>query len=271
MTDDPHDTDLDDLASAHLDGVASPEEAARIAADPAAAARVEAFRAIQGEIRAVAPADADRRDAAISAAMAAVDDQPARVTSITAVAARRGPSPRAVRLLGAAAAVLLLAALVPIIALLGRSDDASTAGRADTSAETGDALGDQPGGAEALSPQAGASSTPEASTTTSVARPARLGAFDSLDDLLANATQTRGIDATSADGSGFAYEAASECAANRVESVLGDRGSVTSIQTAEVAGEPVLVVIATAADGAQTLVVVRVAGCVVLVERPVQP
>ena len=64
MTD--HDP-LDDLASAHLDGVTTPEEAARVAADPELVARVEALRAVRAAVASSPAADPDRREQAIAA------------------------------------------------------------------------------------------------------------------------------------------------------------------------------------------------------------
>ena len=50
---DPH--DLDELASAHLDGATSPEEAALVDADPALQARVEELRAVRDAVWARCP------------------------------------------------------------------------------------------------------------------------------------------------------------------------------------------------------------------------
>ncbi|HEV8115309.1 MAG TPA: hypothetical protein VGP53_03655, partial [Acidimicrobiales bacterium] len=132
---------LDELASAHLDGTASPEEVARVAGDPALQARVDELRAVRAAVGAIPVVDPRRRDAAITAALAVYDEQPEGpkvrtppVTSLAAVAARRRTAPVARRLVGVAAAIVLLALLVPLVAGLGeRSDD-------DQAAETSTAF-----------------------------------------------------------------------------------------------------------------------------------
>ena len=67
---------LDELASAHLDGVTTPEEAARVAADPALQARVEALRRVRAAVSEAPPADPVARDAAIAAALTAFGEEP---------------------------------------------------------------------------------------------------------------------------------------------------------------------------------------------------
>ena len=62
---------LDELASAHLDGATTPEEAARIAADPSLQARVEALRQVRAALGEVPPADPVAREAGIAAALEA--------------------------------------------------------------------------------------------------------------------------------------------------------------------------------------------------------
>ena len=68
------DPTFDELASAHLDGATTPEEAARVAADPALQARVEELRRIRDAVAEVPSVDPARRDAAIAAALAAFAD-----------------------------------------------------------------------------------------------------------------------------------------------------------------------------------------------------
>ena len=64
MTDDETPDPLDDLASAHLDGLTSPDDAARIEGDPALAERVAAFGEVRELLRAPVAIDARRREAA---------------------------------------------------------------------------------------------------------------------------------------------------------------------------------------------------------------
>jgi hypothetical protein len=129
MTDLPHDP-LDELASAHLDGLTSPDEARRIEDDPALVERVARLRAARDAVRvADRPVDPERRELAIAAALAAADGPAtAPVTSLAEVRARRGP-PTWVRLVGAAAAVALAALLIP--RLLRDDHDATTLASGD--------------------------------------------------------------------------------------------------------------------------------------------
>ena len=134
---DPH--DFDELASAHLDGATSPEEAALVAADPALQARVEELRAVRDALaRGCPPVDADRRDAAIAAALAAFDEdaEPERPTApVTAARAAARLSPTAVRVLergrGRRAPRALL---VPLLASIddGGDDEAPASSHAAT-------------------------------------------------------------------------------------------------------------------------------------------
>ena len=122
--------DFDEIASAHLDGATSPEEAALVAGDPALQARVEALRAVREAMRDEPAVDAARRDAAIAAAIAALDEDadaaPGMGTApIVPLASRRRLSPTAVRVLGAAAVFVLLALLVPLLRNLGDEGDKS--------------------------------------------------------------------------------------------------------------------------------------------------
>lgn len=112
----------DDALSATLDGEATPAEAAHAGECPTCRARLDVFRAAANAVgSAVGPVDAARREDAIAAALAAV---PASTES------RRGRPPT--WLYAVAAAVVALAALVP---LLTRGDDgADTASRATSKA-----------------------------------------------------------------------------------------------------------------------------------------
>ena len=186
MTD--HDP-LDELASAHLDGATSPEEAAQVAADPALQARVEELRAVRDAVAAVPPVDPARRDAAIAAALAAFEEagppEPGRsasVTSLTEVAARRGRSARARRWLGAAAVIALLVALVPLVRQARRRLRRRHGQRAGGFTETGAAIGDE---RRARRPEAAADGGERRHDRPSAATGSTLGAYDSVDELAA--------------------------------------------------------------------------------------
>ncbi|MET0902255.1 MAG: hypothetical protein ABWZ52_03355, partial [Acidimicrobiales bacterium] len=113
---DPH--ELDDLASAHLDGATTAEEAARVAADPVLRARVEELRAVRDALAQVPPVDAAVRDQAIATALSALDEDDGPVAPVAPVteltARRRGRSRSVARAVSAAAVVVLLAVLVPV-------------------------------------------------------------------------------------------------------------------------------------------------------------
>lgn len=147
MTDhhDPLDP-LDELASAHLDGETSSDEAASVASDAQLLARVEGLSAARELLRRTeVTIDPKARDRAIEAALVAFEaedasalpaqDDGAAVAALAPRAARR-PSRRAIELLGIAAAVALLALAVP---LLGRLDSGSNDNVAATAGQTGDA------------------------------------------------------------------------------------------------------------------------------------
>ncbi len=271
MTD--HDR-LDELASAHLDGATSPEEAAFIAADPALQARVEELRAVRDAVGALPRVDPARRDAALAAALAAFEDDGrettgpiAPVRSLTAVAARRGPSPRARRLVGAAAAVVLLVALAPLIGKLGGSDD-DRADQATGFEETGGAIGGEASD--------GGGSAPEADTdgdvpsTTTAEHLLDLGAYESFAALEA---------AVGADGAadfGGGLEAApsfggddtdAACAPGVARQASSEGATAITTAIATVGGTPVVVLITTDASGGRTVRVYGADACTLLSER----
>lgn len=70
MTDSPRDPELDELASAYLDGAATPDERARVEADPDLLAEVERLRQIRAVVSSsTEPAPLSVREAQISAAL----------------------------------------------------------------------------------------------------------------------------------------------------------------------------------------------------------
>ncbi len=101
-----------ELASAYLDGVASPAEHAQVEASPELLALVESFTAVRARLADVAPAATDTRDAAFAAAFAEFD-APATApmappaTVIPMRSSRRWARP----VLSVAAAVLLVGAI----------------------------------------------------------------------------------------------------------------------------------------------------------------
>lgn len=233
---------LDELASAHLDGATTPEEAALIAADPDLLARVEALRAVRLLVASPPPVDDAQREAAIAAALAAYDADGEATASpataarpLTPVARRRLGSARGWRVAGVAAAVAALVALVPILASRSSesSDDvaseSSKLGTADRNEDAG-ASDTTPTGAEALGP----------TSTTALQRAIDLGAFEDDDDLVAAARATPTppsgafVAPTTADAGG--------CLADLIASLPPDAPLVLTA-TARLDGAPVDVVV----------------------------
>jgi hypothetical protein len=265
---------LDELASAHLDGATTPEEAARIAADPALQARVQELRVARDALRAaaVAPVEAAQRNAAVAAALAAfhqadTTQPPATpVTSLAEVAARRRAPGLALRVLGAAAVLVLVALLVPLLA--GQDDDAAET--ADRSGEelqetAGDAADGgsapaQPEG-DGSSEAAGGADAPATTGGAFFSLAAPLGSFDDVDALAAALTddQTALRDDTS-DVSALRCVDAPEAASN-------SRAAAVVAADATIAGEPVEVVVVTDADGARTMTVWRADTCALIATR----
>ena len=254
---DPH--DLDELASAHLDGATSPAEAALVAADPALQARVEELRVIRAAVREVPAVDAARRDAAIAAALEVFDDEAADdrpSAPVTPITPRRGLSPTAVRVLGAAAVFVLLALLVPLLSHLGGGDDEASF------QATGDAIeGSEPSsdGADAASGAAGSSDA-----TTPVLAPEAQSVPPAYPDLdaLAEAVAGRDLPQRSFDTErGATVEVDAGCKA----ALTPQDG--TEVGSAVVAGKDVIVWVRQASDGTRELKVFSADTCGLLDQR----
>jgi hypothetical protein len=252
------DEHLDDLASAYLDGVATPAESARVEADADLMARVGRLRDLQTAVQGVDPYPVDeaRREAAIAAARQAFDE-PATVAPMTA--ARSWPaSRRTLAVMGVAAAIVLLALVLP---LLDRLSTDSPQQRRDEEAAT--AMESARDDAAAGSSDAAQPDAPDA--------PADLGPFRDVTDLTAAvrlAIEQPGTEradpTTSALASGTtAAEGAAEC------SEVDDHAPRLYSAWAEVAGRPVIVVVhggGTAGD--RELLVLDRADCTVVVRTP---
>jgi hypothetical protein len=215
----------DEVASALVDGEATVEEQALLAADPALAARVEALRAAAARAAApVAPVPGPVRESAIRAALAAYDGERRAVatTELDAARERRATSAgwargRGVRVLSIAAAVLLALVAVPLLLTRGGDDagnftasGAATSG-ADEAADGGDlSPADQPGSSDAGAPDSGEGRSADG---LAAADPVSLGSAATVDDLVALVAGR--LDGTST--SGAAPEAdvrATRCAAS---------------------------------------------------------
>ncbi len=122
----------DELASAYLDGEATPAEIAEVEASDALLARVEELRAVRDAVaEPVVPLSVDRRDDLIGAALGVADAEAAARMEAKVV-----PLQRPQRLLLAmAAAVIVLAAVVGTGLIASRGSD-----EADTAASTDEAV-----------------------------------------------------------------------------------------------------------------------------------
>jgi hypothetical protein len=130
MTDRPLDR-RDELASALLDGEATDDP---LAEDPTVRRRGEQLRAAAEQVRAPVPSPpAHARDAAVAAALDTLDPLDADPEPAGAPAPARwwhrrtGTGDRRLQLLGAAAAVLLVLAAIPLLANLSRTAEDDTA------------------------------------------------------------------------------------------------------------------------------------------------
>jgi hypothetical protein len=129
----------DELVSAVLDGEATPEERARVAADPVLSARLAEFQAVHDAVaQPVAAPDAGARERAIAAAKVAVRHH--GEDDVVRPLRRRGPARDVQRFLAVAAAVLLVVAGLGVLARSVGGDDSGNDSAADMAAtgEDGD-------------------------------------------------------------------------------------------------------------------------------------
>ena len=269
------DDDLDPrdaLASAHLDGLTTAEESARIAADPDLHARVAALEAVRAALRAPVPIDDAARERAISAALAAVGPQPAgaTVTELSAVAARRAAPSRALRIVGIAAALVLLAVTVPLLARMGgdsSDDEAATAaddpqGAGEAAEEAAEADDGAVGGGAAPSSSAQADAYragDESTATRGVAEVGSLGRFDDPDALAARVAELLGdtdLSAPQPATSSSPERASTEGTCAGEAEGAGEAGaSVVLVGSAVLEGRAVEITVVERADGRRTLTV----------------
>lgn len=272
----PHHSDpldpLDELASAHLDGATSPDEAARVATDPELAARVERLAAAREALRAAVdePADAARRDAAIAAALSAFAEVD-QATGATAVAVplvrphRSRPRTRTLQVIGIAAAAVALALTVPLLDRLG-SDD-----RDDTASSSFDATGGSLGPSLESGDGAGGGVADSASGLSGfdAATAPDLGAFADLAALHGEVrAQVAGQKVSSTTAPVPATAAADgESAPERNQTCAPASAGVVYVARATLDGQPVTVVVRDDGAGQRTLVVLD-AACATLSEAP---
>jgi hypothetical protein len=266
---------LDELASAHLDGLADPAALAAAQHDPQFSGRIDRMGRARAVVRSgFGPTDLTRRDAALAAAMAAFDDPTAAdpmprnqstavVTPIEVAAARRS-IPRRWRTIGIAAAVVAGAlAAVPILTMNDGKPDSDLA--TELSAKDADTA-DENRTMAADAPFADTAAAPQASTA------AGLGDYATYDDLaervktqlapsgalgsatpttLATTTTAPPLPATTTGGSAGGGEAASLPADDGCPPPSDQQ--VVYEGDATVEGHPVTVEVVQAPDGDRTL------------------
>lgn len=249
MTD--HHDPLDELASAHLDGMTTPEESAAVAADASLSQQVERLAATRDLLRSTAPAvDPERRDRAIAAALAAFDEDEAHLGYAVPAAppatvidlARRRRTRRTLQLVGAAAAVALVALAIPFVDQL----DSGSKGGNDVAAPTNKDMA----ATEAADAAGGATSTLAPGSP-----PPELGSFDDL-PLLTEAVR----DQLDAEGPTVAQAGP---APTRTTSCTEDPAlqPVAYVAFAELDGRAVVVVVRDEPDGGRSLVVLDRQSC----------
>jgi hypothetical protein len=114
----PGDAQLDELASAYLDGELDAAERERVERDPALSDRVAELANVRAQVAApVSPLAADRREAMIRSAVAALE--PGVVAPVVSISSRR-PGRRILRVLAPVAAA---AATIGAIAFIARDGD----------------------------------------------------------------------------------------------------------------------------------------------------
>jgi hypothetical protein len=281
MSDDPTRPDLtpDELASAHVDGLTTPDEVARIGADPDLQARVARLQAARDAVRVPdLPPDDDRREAAIAAALGAVPPVPETgAAPVDELAARRG---RATRRLGWAAAVAAAVALALVLprVLDGDSGSDQTTGAAAPKSSADQDSADRSRAADTFSESAGAASgAPTAGSTTTLAdqyltaASTDLGSVEDLEGLVEPAR--RALESppsppvpTSAplapDEATCLRDQAAQATA---PAEPGDQPPTVILSaTATVHGERALVLVIQRADGGRELVAAKAVGCELL-------
>ncbi len=146
MTDNDPNAELNpqhELASAYLDGVASPAERARVEASPELMALVADFTAVRARIAEVVPVATNTRDAAFAAAFAEFDAPALAPAALPAAVIPMPPSRRWARPVLSVAAAVVLVGAIGIAAKGGLSGDDSKSSSA-TIESSAKAVGGEP-------------------------------------------------------------------------------------------------------------------------------
>jgi len=128
-----------ELASAYLDGVASPTERAQVEASPELQALVASFTAVRAELADVAPVASSSRDAAFAAAFAEFDAPAFEPAAAGAAIIPLSSNRRWTRPVLSVAAAVLLVGAIGVAAKGGLSGNDSESSSMDTSAKVASA------------------------------------------------------------------------------------------------------------------------------------
>jgi hypothetical protein len=230
----------DELVSAHLDGEATADEAARVEGDPALRARLETFTAVRDAVRAPVPALGDAERDALLARVAAAATAPSPVVSLES---RRRPS----RVIAVAAAVIAIVFLGGALGMLARDGDGGDGDSAATGAS-----------ATSLFPQSALAGGSDSAAETA-RRDTALGSFP---DTAALVDWLRTMPAADAGSASTYSQSTATTSAGPPEPTSGCVTSVAPGATrydADVAGRAVLAVV-----DATTIRVLDAATCAVL-------
>jgi hypothetical protein len=245
-------TDFDDeLLSAVIDGEATDEEAARVEADPALAARLaelrEARDAIAGEVQSPSPA---RRDAAIAVALDTLATTPRTVITL-----RDRRRRRALQVASVAAAVLVVLGIIGGIAALSGHQTRRTNSSAAGTAASSEA-------APSRSPNVDAPSGAATASTSA----SDLGTFATPEALVDAVRRSQAVEAPAAQPQGVDNSNAEDSAAASRSSRCASAAGARVVAHAELSGQPVTVIVVE--SGAQQTVQVLDVNCVVVFTEP---
>jgi hypothetical protein len=257
----------DEIVSAVLDGEATPEERARVEADPVLAARLAELTAVRDAVAApVTPPAADLRERAIAAAMAERRSKPEPFGNVRPLRSRSADVPR---FLAVAAAILVVLVGVGILARSGGRDDAGSSDDAALSAPDESSAPEAAGGE---SEEAAADAAPDLESV----QGADLGAV-ATEQELADRLTTRSSD-SAGDFDGGSATTGAPTALPQADVGTGTRGATEACQVGLVeaddqlsgllaqarvdyAGQPAVVYVYGTPEGRQRVVAVTEAGC----------
>lgn len=280
MTDDPIDP-RDELASAHLDGLTSAEEAAQVAGDPELRALVERLGAARDAVRAadagvsVAAELERRRESGIAAALAAYDEEatsPAARSPLAAVPTvrrlRSGEPRRAWQVIGIAAAVLLLALAFP---LLGSLDDGSDDETSDVALEAAPEESTADRATESAAPMAGDDASGSSEALDAQAALPHLGAVESWPHLAEAVARARQGSPAAGDTSTSSRADADSIPATvlTADSCPGAADDARFLAVADFGGRPLLVRVLADDAGIEYIQGLDPADCSVVLEIPI--